>query len=77
MWNMVHCAIAVNKWRAKISINIPILCICCNSQAEETVLHRMIMCPRAQYVWKYALTILYSSQAIPPVNGRWAFFTWQ
>ena len=37
----------------------------------------MFMCPRAQHIWKYALTILYLSQAIQPVQGRWAMFTWQ
>jgi hypothetical protein len=77
IWSVVHCAIAVNSWKAQINNRIPSLCICYPNQASETVLHRMFMCPRAQYIWKYAFIIMYRSQDIPQVQGRWVALTWQ
>ena len=53
------------------------MCICCDQNTIESVLHRMAKCERAQQWWNYALSIIYSYCGILPVNGFWPALAWQ
>ena len=77
LWSVYHCAIAVNCWHAQVALHISILCIICPNHELELVVHRMALCPRAQTIWNYALTILYTALAIAPSEGSWPALVWQ
>jgi hypothetical protein len=77
LWSVLHCAVAVNSWRAQMAPGIPISCICCPAELEETVIHRFYKCERTRRAWHFALTVLYTYLEIPPRNGGWPTLTWQ
>lgn len=77
MWSVIHKAVAVKSWRAKLFPGIDVACICCDRGLEENILHRFVECPPSQLAWRFALTILYRSQDIPPEEGCWHDLTWQ
>ena len=77
IWSVYHCAIAVNAWRQQMDNQIIVTCACCTTGQPETVLHRMVECPRALIWWKYALTILYRYCDTPQTNGAWPNLVWQ
>jgi hypothetical protein len=48
MWSMYHWAVAVNYWRAQISIHISPLCPCCPLGLNKSILHRFHSCLRTK-----------------------------
>jgi hypothetical protein len=77
MWSIIHHAVAVNAWRARIFPGIPNRYICCTLNVPETILHRFYACPKVRVAWDYAMTLLHCHLKIPQVNHSWPGFTWQ
>jgi hypothetical protein len=77
LWSVLHCAVAVNTWRAQMAPGIPISCLRCPDGLEETIIHRFHHCTRTRLAWQYGLTVLYTYLEIPTLNGTWPALTWQ
>ena len=75
--NVYHCAIADNCWLAQVAPHISTLCIICTNHDLELVVQCMAFCPRAQTIWNYALTIIYTLVAIAPTQRSSPTLVWQ
>lgn len=76
IWSLYHHAIAVNKWRAQMSPNIPDACTSCDRGECESILHRFFDCPKTQAAWHYGHAILQQLLDTPKVNDSWLPLTW-
>jgi hypothetical protein len=73
MWQIWHKAVAVNVWRGRISDNIDTRCPCCNSGAEESIIHRFWYCQPAHQTWEFInnLTCYLGSESNDGPNLNW------
>jgi hypothetical protein len=58
IWQIWHRAVAVNEWRAKISPQVELECLLCNTGEAESVTHCFWNCPQGQAAWKFTVVVL-------------------
>lgn len=59
----------MNSWRARISPDIDIKCLCCPVGDAETPIHRFFQSPRTQFTWDYTQSIMHHLLGSPLILG--------
>lgn len=77
VWSFMHRAIAVNQWRHVANNAISELCVCCDENRSETLVHAFHECHPASIAWNFALSVLCRMQSITRAQQDGILLSWQ